>query len=241
MIDVQLEKVLTELDNNTNLTYDVKDECKESLRTNLDYLECNYIGRRVRTGTSKARFEPEIWNPIQNCLEGRGGQKYLETWLMCDNCHKIQNSKYAENPYTAELLPATKLSSDIEARINNILEKEKADAGKVDIGIIFSGDKTVEVQPGMKRRFVDAGEMCQTFPYRARSILVFEKIDKVDVCFFAMQVQEYGSDVPMPNTRRVYIAYLNSVHFFPAKAPMNSCILPDNTQLPGLCPDDWLL
>ncbi len=75
MIDVQLEKVLTELDNNTNLTYDVKDECKESLHTNLDYLECNYIGRRVRTGTSKTRFEPEIWNPIQNCLEGRGGQK----------------------------------------------------------------------------------------------------------------------------------------------------------------------
>jgi len=71
MIDVQLEKVLTELDNNQNLDYDEKDACKESLRAHLDYLERNYIGRRVRTGTSKARFEPEVWNQIQNCLEGR--------------------------------------------------------------------------------------------------------------------------------------------------------------------------
>jgi E1A/CREB-binding protein len=47
--------------------------------------------------------------------------------------------------------------------------------------------------------------------------LAFEKIDEVDVCFIAMQVQEYGSDAPMPNTHRVYIAYLNSVHFFRPK------------------------
>lgn len=71
MIDNQLEKVLTELDENENLSYDEKDNCKESLRTYLDYLERNYIGRQVRNGYSKARFEPEIWNQISNCLEGR--------------------------------------------------------------------------------------------------------------------------------------------------------------------------
>lgn len=71
MIDVQLEKVLTEFDNNPNLDYNEKDEYKESLRSHLDYLERNYIGRRVRTGQSKARFEPEVWNQVQNCLEGR--------------------------------------------------------------------------------------------------------------------------------------------------------------------------
>ncbi len=94
------------------------------------------------------------------------------------------------------------------------MQKEKADARGVYIPVVFSGDKTVEAQPRMKRRFVNTGEMCETFSYRAQSILAFKKIDGVDVCFFAMQVQEYSSDAPMPNKLLVYFAYLDSVHFF---------------------------
>ena len=63
-------------------------------------------------------------------------------------------------------------------------------------------------------RYVDTQEMHTDFPYRARALFAFEEIDGVDVCFFGMHVQEYGSECPAPNTRRVYIAYLDSVHFF---------------------------
>ena len=39
------------------------------------------------------------------------------------------------------------------------------------------------------------------FPYRTKALFVFEEIDGIEVCFFGMHVQEYGSDSPAPNTR----------------------------------------
>lgn len=66
----------------------------------------------------------------------------------------------------------------------------------------------------MKTRFVDTGQLSAEFPYRAKALFAYEDIDGHDVCFFGMHVQEYGSDSPSPNTRRVYLAYLDSVHFF---------------------------
>ena len=50
-------------------------------------------------------------------------------------------------------------------------------------------------------RYADSGDMAETFPYRAKAMFAFEEIDGVDVCFFGMHVQEYGSDAPLPNTR----------------------------------------
>ncbi|KAK6630216.1 hypothetical protein RUM43_015009 [Polyplax serrata] len=132
----------------------------------------------------------------------------------CDNCLKKKGAKRKENKFNAKRLPVTKLGTYIETRVNNYLKKKEAGAGEVAIRVVSSSDKIVEVKPGMRNRFVDNGDLPEQFPYRAKALFAFEDVDGADVCFFGMHVQEYGSDCPTPNTRRVYIAYLDSVHFF---------------------------
>lgn len=50
--------------------------------------------------------------------------------------------------------------------------------------------------------------------FRYKKIVAFQKIQGVDVIFFAFIVQEYGAKCPLPNKGRAYLAYLDSVQFF---------------------------
>ncbi|CAL1261496.1 unnamed protein product [Larinioides sclopetarius] len=135
----------------------------------------------------------------------------------CDNCLKSKGKKKKENKFTSKRLQQSKLGVYIENRVNGFLKKKDCGAGEVTIRVVSSSEKCVEVKPGMKARYVDTGQWPETFPYRAKALFAFEEIDGVDTCFFGMHVQEYGSECSPPNTRRVYIAYLDSVHFFRPK------------------------
>ncbi|KAH9488456.1 hypothetical protein Btru_062790 [Bulinus truncatus] len=161
------------------------------------------------------------YEPFIDCLEcGRKWHQICALWFepiwregwTCEACHKAKGTKRKENKFTAKKLPPTKLGTYLENRINNFLRKKDTQAGEVTIRVLSSYDKMTEVKPMMRKRFGD--EMPDCFPYRAKAMFAFEEIDGVDVCFFGMHVQEYGSSAPMPNTRRVYISYLDSVHFF---------------------------
>ncbi|XP_028935153.1 histone acetyltransferase p300 isoform X2 [Ornithorhynchus anatinus] len=138
--------------------------------------------------------------------------------FVCDGCLKKTGRTRKENKFSAKRLPSTRLGTFLENRVNDFLRRQNhPESGEVTVRVVHASDKTVEVKPGMKARFVDSGEMAESFPYRTKALFAFEEIDGVDLCFFGMHVQEYGSDCPPPNQRRVYISYLDSVHFFRPK------------------------
>lgn len=97
-------------------------------------------------------------------------------------------------------LPTTKLSAFLEERVTKFIRSSDAtEAGPITIRVVSSSDKTLETRMLMKERYL--GEFPEQFPYRSKAMFVFEEIDGVDVCFFGMHVQEYGSDCQAPNTR----------------------------------------
>ena len=101
-------------------------------------------------------------------------------------------------------LPTTKLGTYLENRVNSFLKRKDAGAGDVTIRVLSSSDKAVDVKPLMRERYCDnGGGMAQSFPYRSKAVFAFEEVDGIDVCFFGMHVQEYGSDCPQPNSRCV--------------------------------------
>ncbi len=140
--------------------------------------------------------------------------------FVCDTCHREKKLTIKrDNRYTSSKLMRTQLGDFLESRVNNYLKTVNSEltkqAGKVTIRILSSVDKICEVKSNMKNRF--DGEVTEQFPFKTKAIFAFEEIDGTDVVFFGMHVQEYGSECSAPNTRRVYISYLDSVFFFRPK------------------------
>ncbi|KAJ8298017.1 hypothetical protein KUTeg_024548 [Tegillarca granosa] len=202
--EIQGEEVELSEDPSQPTTRIKKDQFTRMKNDHVDYepfVECDECGRKLHM-ICVLHFE-QIW----------------PNGFTCENCLKAKGMKRKENKFSARNLtysglPNTKLGQYLENRVNTFLKKKDVGAGDVTIKVISSSDKMVEVKPGMRMRFPDPTDFPESFPYRAKAMFAFEEIDGTDVCFFGMHVQEYGSECSMPNTRRVYISYLDSVHFF---------------------------
>ncbi|CAA7027415.1 unnamed protein product [Microthlaspi erraticum] len=155
------------------------------------------------------------------------------TKYTCPNCYiqEVEEGQRRPLPHSAipgaNSLPVTSLSNHIEQRLFTNLSKERHERARLQgkryeevpgaeslaVRVVASVDKVLEVKERFLELFREENYPSE-FPYKSKVILLFQKIESVEVCLFGMFVQEFGTECGAPNERRVYISYLDSVKYF---------------------------
>ncbi|CAN8287932.1 unnamed protein product [Cochlearia groenlandica] len=170
----------------------------------------------------------------QICALFNGRKNHGEaTKYTCPSCYirEVEEGERRPLPESAipgaKSLPVTTLSNHLEQRLFKKLKKERQERARLQgksynevpgaeslaVRVVASVDKVLEVKKHFFELFREENYPSE-FPYKSKVILLFQKIESVEVCLFGMFVQEFGTESGPPNQRRVYLSYLDSVKYF---------------------------
>lgn len=82
----------------------------------------------------------------------------------------------------------------------------------ITIRVISSFDRVFEPKPRILQK-INNPSYPKFIPVHEKCIVLFQKIDNIDVLLLVLYVEEFNDKCPQPNTRRTYISYLDSVKF----------------------------
>ncbi|KAL3925654.1 MAG: hypothetical protein SGILL_000257 [Bacillariaceae sp.] len=120
------------------------------------------------------------------------------------------------------------VSSFIQEKVHKAMQSSLNASKTTTVRVISDCDRKFSVPKSVRRYFraenvSSSGSMPpESVPYRQKAIVMFQKIDGMDVCVFCMYVQEYDGEGEDPDSKRVYVAYIDSVeHFRPRELRTN--------------------
>jgi len=156
-----------------------------------------------------------------------GDAPYVCPVCLLDSLRSGQRKPIEARPQAmleAKDLPKCDLSDFLEARLAKALRADAAgraraaaggpvpDPGGLTIRVINNVSKRAETKPRFAAAF--KGVAPKELPFRQKVVMLFQKIDGVDVALYCLYLQEYGAECPAPNARWVYLSYLDSVKYF---------------------------